>query len=85
VRLIVAAKESKESKGVAMLTATLRTDDGETVGILVLSEKVFASGKRGYFGQGKMAIGGVRYQAQAQLVAIGAIAAKDTGKATNDG
>jgi len=57
------------------LTATVRTDDGEAVGVLVLQAKTFASGKLGYFGQGKIAIGEERYQAQAQLVAIAAKAA----------
>ncbi len=39
-------------------------------GVLVLADKTFASGKAGYFGQAKITIGGQRYQAQAQLVAI---------------
>ena len=55
-----------------MLTATIRTDDGQAVGILVLQEKVFSSGKTGFFGQDKLLIEGQRYQVQAQLVAIAA-------------
>jgi len=53
-----------------MLTATIRTDDGQAVGILVLKDKVFRSGKQGYHGQGKIEMNGVRFQAQCQLVAI---------------
>ena len=53
-----------------MLTATIRDDNGQTVGVLVLAEKVFSSGNAGYFGQGKITIDGQRYQSQAQLVAI---------------
>jgi len=53
------------------LTTTIRTDDGKEVGILVLKEKVFKSGKAGWFGVGKIEIEGVRYQVQSQLVAIG--------------
>ena len=53
-----------------MLTATIRDDNGQTVGVLVLAEKTFSSGSVGYFGQGKITIDGQRYQSQAQLVAI---------------
>lgn len=53
-----------------LLTATLRTDDGDAVGIIVLKAKVFSSGRTGYFGQAKLTLGSQRYQAQAQLVAI---------------
>ncbi|MCL5025752.1 MAG: hypothetical protein M1531_04560 [Chloroflexi bacterium] len=52
------------------LTATVRTEEGESVGVLVLNPKTFSSGKEGYFGQGKLAIGGKRYQSQVQLVEI---------------
>ena len=52
------------------LTATLRDDNGQSVGIIILREKVFKSGKTGFHGQGKLALDGQRYQAQAQLVAI---------------
>ena len=52
------------------LTATVRTDTGESVGVLVLQPKTFASGKEGWHGQGKIEVGGVRYQAQGQLVKI---------------
>ena len=52
------------------LTVTVRTDEGESVGVLVLSEKVFSSGNTGFFGQGKIELAGQKYQAQAQLVKI---------------
>mgnify|MGYP001566704830 FL=1 len=44
---------------------------GELLGKLVANDKEFASGSRGFFGQGKMEIDGKRYQVQAQLVEIG--------------
>jgi len=66
-----------------MLTATIRDDNGQTVGVLVLSEKVFSSGARGFFGQGKITIDGQRYQGQAQLVAIRSKAAPE-GDAAGD-
>ena len=53
------------------LTCEVRTLDGQTIRVLVLEPKTFASGKAGFFGQGKLEIGGMRYQCQAQMVAIG--------------
>lgn len=53
-----------------MLTATIRDDNGQALGIVVLSPKVFSSGKTGFFGVAKIEIGGQRYQAQAQAVKI---------------
>ncbi len=52
------------------LTCEIRTLDGQTVGVLILSVKIFSSGKPGFFGQGKLELDGQRYQTQAQLVAI---------------
>lgn len=54
-----------------MLTATIRTADGECIGILVLKPKTFSSGRQGYFGTGKIEIDGERHQCQAQAVKIG--------------
>jgi hypothetical protein len=65
------------------LTATLRDDNGQSVGIIILREKVFKSGKTGFHGQGKLALDGQRYQAQAQLVAIAA--KSDTGGVETEG
>lgn len=53
-----------------ILTATIRADDGQAVGVLVLQPKTFSTGKTGYFGQGKIEIEGHRYQCQGQLVEI---------------
>ena len=52
------------------LTAEIRTVDGQSLGVLVLKEKVFRSGKRGWFGQAKLEIDGKRHQTQCQAVAI---------------
>lgn len=54
-----------------ILTVTIRTDTGESIGVLVLNPKAFASGSRGYHGIGKVEIAGKRYQCQAQVVEIG--------------
>lgn len=60
------------------LTVTVRDEDGKSLGVLVLKEKTFSTGNAGYFGTGKVEIGGQRYQAQCQLVAVG-----DKGKREN--
>ena len=52
------------------LTATIRDDNGESVGIIVLTSKTFRSGSVGYHGQGKLLINGKRHQAQCQAVEI---------------
>ncbi|MCL5263877.1 MAG: hypothetical protein M1343_01560 [Chloroflexi bacterium] len=54
-----------------IIDALLKNEDGQTLGKLVANEKTFASGSRGFFGQGKIEIDGKRYQAQVQLVEIG--------------
>jgi len=54
-----------------ILTVTIRDDNGQSVGVLVLQPKAFASGSRGYFGTGKLQLEGKRYQGQVQLVEIG--------------
>jgi len=52
------------------LTVTVRDDRGESLGVLVLKEKEFKSGRLGWFGVGKVTIEGARYQCQGQVVAI---------------
>jgi len=64
------------------LTCTVRTEEGASLGVILLGEKFFASGKAGFFGQAKLLIAGRRYQAQAKLVAIGA---PGQGEAQTDG
>lgn len=54
----------------AFLTATIRDDNGVAVGVVILAEKTFGSGSRGFFGQAKLEMAGVRYQAQVQAVEI---------------
>lgn len=54
------------------LTCEIRTIEGTTLGVLLVQPKTFRSCKTGYFGQGKVVLGGQRYQAQAQMVAVAA-------------
>ena len=53
-----------------VLTAAIKAEDDQTVGKLVLNEKQFKTGSKGFFGQGKIEIEGKRYQTQVQLVLI---------------
>jgi len=55
-----------------VITATIRDfDSGVVLGGILLSEKTFSTGSRGYYGQDKVVIDGKRYQVQVQLVEIG--------------
>ena len=55
----------------------IKSDEGETLGRLLADENAFSSGSRGFYGQGKIEIGGKKYRAQVQLVEIGS---KEQGK-----
>lgn len=44
---------------------------GEMVGQLFATRKTFTSGSQGFYGQGKLYIGGKVYQSSVQLVEIG--------------
>ena len=63
------------------LTATIRDDNGESLGVIVLASKEFRSGSVGYHGQGKVEIAGKRHQVQVQAVEIGSKAKGDSGEA----
>ncbi len=53
------------------ILAEIKTSDGKVIGTLSLPEKVFKTGSRGFYANGKIEIEGKRYQAQIQLVEIG--------------
>lgn len=53
-----------------VLTAEIRELTGESLGVILLNEKTFKSGKSGWFGTAKIEIDGIRYQCQSQLVKI---------------
>lgn len=55
-----------------MLLAEIKDGNGQALGIVVLAEKTFSTGSRGYFGQGKVQTPtGERLQVQVQAVIIG--------------
>jgi len=60
-----------------IIDAAFKDENGQTLGKLTANEKVFASGSRGYFGQGKIEIAGKRYQVQVQMVEIGSKGRKE--------
>jgi hypothetical protein len=45
--------------------------DGQLVGMMLAEPKEFKTGSKGYYANGKVAIGEKRYQVQVQLVEIG--------------
>lgn len=53
------------------ILAEIKTSEGKVIGTLSLPEKVFKTGSRGFYANGKIEIEGKRYQAQIQLVEIG--------------
>ena len=53
-----------------VLTCEIRTLTGESLGVILLNEKTFKSGKSGWFGTAKVVVDGIRYQTQAQMVKI---------------
>lgn len=51
---------------------TVEIGDGRsTVGVFAVTHRDFKTGSRGYFGVGKVTIGGKKYQCQTQMVEIG--------------
>jgi len=53
------------------IVAELKTDKGDPITILTAQPKVFKTGSRGFYANGKTEIEGKRYQLQIQLVEIG--------------
>ncbi len=53
------------------IVAEIKTTEGKVIGTMSLPEKVFKTGSRGFYANGKIEIEGKRYQAQIQLVEIG--------------
>jgi len=51
-----------------MLTATIRDDVGECLGIIVLKPRRFSRGRAGWQGRGQVEVEGTRCQCQAQVV-----------------
>ena len=61
-----------------IIDAIFKDENGTTLGKLTANEKTFATGSKGYHGQGKLEIQGKRYQVQVQLVEIGSKAPKES-------
>ncbi len=53
------------------LIVEIKTEEGQTIGVLTVEAKNFKTGSRGYHGQAKIDFEGKRYQTQLQMVEIG--------------
>lgn len=49
----------------------IKDSKGNVVGVVYVNPKVFSTGSRGFYGNGKIVIDNKRYQANIQLVEIG--------------
>ena len=61
----------------SLITAELKTANGETISVLTLPARVFKTGSRGFYANKKVEIDGKRYQVQIQAVEIGSKVNKD--------
>ena len=53
------------------LDVIIKDADGEVQGKFTVEPKAFKTGSKGFFGVGKVVIGGKKFQAQCMLVEIG--------------
>lgn len=53
------------------MEAVIRDDQGQIRQIIGLSPKTFKTGSRGFYGNGKLAVNGKRYQGNMMLIEIG--------------
>lgn len=49
----------------------IKDTNGKVVGTILVNPKVFSTGSRGFYGNGKVVIDNKRYQVNVQLVEIG--------------
>jgi hypothetical protein len=70
-RSALGATRGQPQEAAMIIEAMLKDDNGNTLAKIVANEKTFATGSRGFHGQGKIEIDGKRYQVQVQLVEIG--------------
>ncbi len=54
-----------------LVIAELKTETGQTLGVLNLPPKLFKTGSRGFYANTKLEVDGKRYQVQIQMVEIG--------------
>ncbi len=53
------------------IVSDLKTDKGAQIAVLTAQPKVFKTGSRGFYANGKIEVEGKRYQVQIQIVEIG--------------
>ena len=59
------------TEGDTVYTVAIKNDEGQTQGQLIADGKIFSTGSRGFYGQGKIVLDGKRYQVAVTLVEIG--------------
>jgi hypothetical protein len=59
------------------IIAELKTETGQTIGLISLPPKLFKTGSRGYYANTKIEVDGKRYQVQLQMVEIGSKAQEE--------
>lgn len=64
-----------------VMLAVVKKGSGETVGFVPLRAWTFKTGRRGFFGVGKLEVDGVRYQGLMQIVRIGPVEAEAEAQA----
>jgi hypothetical protein len=62
------------------ISAEIKTDTGQVIGIINLPQKLFKTGSRGFYANTKMEIDGKRYQVQIQMVEIGSKSQTESGE-----
>lgn len=66
------------------LIVEIKTEEGQTIGVLTVEPKNFKTGSRGYHGQAKIDYNGKRYQTQLQMVEIGSKASPAPAPAASE-
>jgi len=66
-------------------TLTIRDDDGEVLGVMVLEPKTFKTGSSGLFGSRKITVASERFQVQALAVLIHSKSEAEPGAKCADG
>lgn len=58
------------------MEVVIRDDTGKVIGTLPVISKTFSTGSVGYYGAGKVYIGGAKYQVSINIVKVGSKEAK---------
>lgn len=62
------------------ISAEIKTENGQTLGVINLPPKLFKTGSRGFYANTKLELDGKRYQVQIQMVEIGSKGQSEGGE-----